>query len=44
MRDLLTFAKQISNEIQKQPPEVFCKKDVLENFIKFTGKHLCQSL
>ena len=24
-------------------PEVFCKKD-LENFTKFTGKHLCQSL
>ena len=25
-------------------PEVFCKKDVLKNFAKFTGKHLCQSL
>ena len=25
-------------------PEVFCKKDVLENFAKFTWKHLCQSL
>ena len=25
-------------------PEVFCKKGVLINFIKFTGKHLCQSL
>ena len=24
--------------------EVFCKKGVLENFQKFTGKHLCQSL
>ena len=24
-------------------PEVFCKKDVLRNFAKFTGKHLCQS-
>ena len=23
--------------------EVFCKKDVLRNFAKFTGKHLCQS-
>ena len=22
-------------------PEVFCKKGVLRNFIKFTGKHLC---
>ena len=25
-------------------PEVFFKKDVLRNFTKFTGKHLCQTL
>ena len=25
-------------------PEVFCKKGVLKNFTKFTGKHLCQGL
>ena len=25
-------------------PEGFCKKEVLENFAKFKGKHLCQSL
>ena len=25
-------------------PEVFCKKGVLRNFAKFTGKHLWQSL
>ena len=25
-------------------PEVFCKKGVLRNFAKFTGKQLCQSL
>ena len=25
-------------------PEVICKKDVLRNFAKFIGKHLCQSL
>ena len=25
-------------------PEVFCKENVLKNFTKFTGKHLCQSL
>ena len=30
--------------LQKQPSEVFCKKGVLRNFIKFTGKHLWQSL
>ena len=25
-------------------PEVLCERGVLENFAKFTGKHLCQSL
>ena len=25
-------------------PKVFCKKGVLRNFAKFTGKHLCQGL
>ena len=25
-------------------PVVFCKKDVLRSFAKFTGKHLCQRL
>ena len=29
---------------KEQPPEVFCKKGVLRNFAKFTGKYLCQSL
>ena len=29
---------------EKQPPEVFCKNDVLENFANFLGKHLCWSL
>ena len=24
-------------------PKVFCKKEVLKNLAKFTGKHLCQS-
>ena len=28
--------------IQKQPPEVFYKKDDLKNFAEFTGKHLCR--
>ena len=34
----------MSDRVQKQPPEVFCKKGVLRNLAKFTGKHLCQSL
>ena len=25
-------------------PEVFCKKGVLNNLAKFTGKHMCWSL
>ena len=30
--------------IKSSHPEVFCKKAVLKNLVKFTGKHLCQSL
>ena len=30
------------NLFQKQSPDIFCKKGVLRNFAKFTGKHLCQ--
>ena len=30
--------------IRSSRPEVFCKKGVLRNFAKFTGKHLCQRL
>ena len=33
-----------AHNIQKQPTELFCKKGVLRNFAKFTGKHLCQRL
>ena len=29
---------------EKQPLEVFCKKGVLRNLAKFTGKHFCQGL
>ena len=33
-----------TNEINRSCcPEVFCKKGILRNFAKFTGKHLCQS-
>ena len=34
----------IVENIRSSRPEVFCKKGVLRNFAKFTGKHLCQSL
>ena len=36
---LITFEK-----MQKQRPEKFCEKSVLNNFAIFTGKHLCLSL
>ena len=29
--------------LRSSRPEVFCKKGVLKNFTKCTGKHLCQS-
>ena len=31
-------------KLRSSDPEVFCKKGVLRNFAKFTGKHLCQRL
>ena len=34
------FRLKNTNRLQKQPPEVFCKKGVLKKFTKFTGKHL----
>ena len=30
--------------LRSSGPEVFFKKDVLRNFSKFTGQHLCHSL
>ena len=34
----------ISWFVQKQPPEVFCKKGNLKKFANFTGKQLCWDL
>ena len=31
------------SDYRSSRPEVFCKKCVLRNFAKFTGKQLCQS-
>ena len=39
---MLKFDKAILN--RSSHPEVFCKKGVLRNFAKLTGKHRCQSL
>ena len=35
--------KNIVLIMQKQLPEVFCKKAILKNLAKFTGKHPCLS-
>ena len=35
---------QVDEKSSFSRPEVFCKKDVLRNFAKFTGKHLSHDL
>ena len=40
--DYCSFYIKISHRSSLQ--EVFCKKDFIRNLVKFTGKHLCQSL
>ena len=40
----LIFQKNNDVWFRSSRPAVFCKKVVLGNFAKFTGKHLCQSL
>ena len=41
----LSYKSQLlASAYQKQSPELFCEKSVLKNFVKFTGKHLCQSI
>ena len=54
IKELLQKVQTLTNKLRDQKysilllrtsrPEVFCKKGVLRNFTKFTGKHLCQSL
>ena len=41
---ILDLPKIWIKKIRSSRQEVFCKKGVLRNFAKFTGKHLCQSL
>ena len=38
------FLRKQLTAFKNSHPEVFCKKGVLRNFTKFTGKHLCQNL
>ena len=41
---LLEIVWSARQRFRSSRPEVFCKKGVLRNLAKFTGKHLCQSL
>ena len=41
---LSSFLPCVCGKNSSSRPEVFCKKSVLKNFAKFTGKHLYQSL
>ena len=38
------FLKNLKKPVRSSRSEVFCKRDALRNFAKFTGKHLRQSL
>ena len=38
------FSQKYKTINRKNLPDMLCKKIVLSNFAKFTGKHLCQSL
>ena len=40
----LAQTRTIFPNVRNSRPEMLCEKDVLRNFAKFTGKHLCQSL
>ena len=46
MRENLQFPANLFRFTKRRGrrSDVFCKKGVLKNFAKFTGKHLCQSL
>ena len=36
--------RSVFRTLLKQPPQMFCKKGILRNFAKFTGKRLCRSI
>ena len=42
-KKLLNLRIIFQTEVQKQLKELFCRKPVVRNFTKSTGKHLCQS-
>ena len=43
-RTAVGFPPRLTVSSRSSWPEVFCRKVVLRNFSKFTGKHMCQRL
>ena len=43
-KDIKNKTSQEIFNFRSSLPEVLCGKSVLRNFVKFTAKHLCQSL
>ena len=44
LKKILIAPNNVISSTRSSRPEAFCKKGVLRNFTKFTGKHLCQNL
>ena len=44
MKEKTHFFVSHHKNLRSSRLEVYCKKDVLRNFAKFTGKHPCQSV
>ena len=44
LTDFLAYVVLVCSIFRYNHPEVFCKKGILRNFGKFTGKHMCLSL
>ena len=42
--NILTCTLDHGSNNRSSRPELFCKKGVLKDFAKITGKYLCQSL
>ena len=39
---MIKISQRLTSVVRSSRPDVFCKKGILRNFAKFTGKHLYQ--